>query len=140
MKNVAAAAVVATVLGGVAGWLAAVNTVRLPKVPITIVLVQGPGGCQVVTVPASAPVQKNQDVEWSVVGGCSSITPDDVELRFQAKVGDSECLASNPLTDGNLKGKKLKKKTRAQVDAGRYCYGIYAGETLLEDPDLELMP
>lgn len=131
MSLVALVVALAVLLGALLGIFGA----DPQKVPITIGLFQVPSGCQVLTFPASPEAAPKQDVEWAVAGRCDDIDPANIEVKFVAKDG---CSGTNPLDSATLKGKKFKSKVKKDAAETTYCYGIYNGSTLLEDPDLDI--
>ena len=132
-----AALVAALVAAVVPGLVSLIRGVELPKVSITVALIQTQGGCQVLTVPASPEVLPGQEVEWTVSGSCTVIDPANIEVKFGVKTGDA-CSGENPMDSGQLKGKKIKKKVKTGATTNRHCYGIYNGNDRLEDPDLDI--
>jgi hypothetical protein len=145
----------AGVIGAVAGGVVAAAVVLSPPfgirdkaaVSATIMLTQTPAGCRAQTLPASIVVGKKDYLQWTVVGSCTDISPDNVEVQFVGRCGPAK--GSTPEDPGIFteapphRGRKIKRNVKNNIDVGPdgicYAYRVVHGETMLEDPELEIM-
>jgi hypothetical protein len=113
-------------------------------VSATILLTPAAGAnaanCRAQTLPATILVGKKDVVNWTVTGNCDAVG--DVNLLFFNNCGAPKTTEAD-LGDlfeeaGNPTGRKFKRKVKRN-DAFCYSYAVRSGETVLEDPELEII-
>jgi hypothetical protein len=149
MKSTAPFIAVSVVVLAVFGYFLLRPTASNKLVMATIYLTPyeptpGTRACAATTVPYTLQVQRNDDVEWSVVDFCGitqNYTIPTGARNWEAVEGSTRrCGGSSvPVENERTDRRNYKAKVKANCETGaRFKYQIYVGDTMIADPELEI--
>jgi len=102
------------------------------------------GGCVANTVPGRIQIDKNDEIEWSVVDICDATDgyAKTVDVKNWSAVVGGDCSDGTQIpVDSAANGKRHIRRGLKAGCAGRvFKYEIWVETTILADPELEIAP